>query len=414
MFKTRPVRLPFVFLMRLSRKLWVRVALMAALALVSALATTLFEDLLPIGLRNRFAPDAALPVLTILASGMLAVSTFSLNVMVAAFRAAADQATPRAHRILLNDTTTQSVLAVFIGAFVYSLSAILLLKAGLHGNGSVVILMGVTALIVVLVIVAMVRWIDHLSDLGSLDATLRLIEAETRAGLIQTRACPGLAARVLSSDTVIPANAEALRAPKSGYLQVIDLAKITGCLPGPAAHLYLTVAPGTFVLEGQRIGHVTGLDASALKTVQAALVIGEERTFEQDATFGLLILSETGSRALSPGINDPGTAIDVIARLERLLWHWGRTAPKDIPFQHPQIYLPRLDPGSLIENAFSGVARDGAGQIEVVKRLLGALTALQQSPDSELSAAAEDMADLARAYAARALPLEREKAQISA
>lgn len=413
MSKTRPVRLPLVIIKRLSRKLWVRVALMAGLALVTALATMLFEEALPKGLRDRFEPDAAMPVLTILASGMLAVSTFSLNVMVSAFRAAADQATPRAHRILLKDTTTQSVLAVFIGAFVYSLSAILLLKAGLHGQGSVTILMGVTALIVVLVIVSMVRWIDHLSDLGSMDATLRLIEAQTRAGLRQSRASPGFGARALTTDTVIPVDAQPLPAPASGFLQVVDLTAMSKCLPGPAAHVYLTKAPGAPVLKGQVIGHVAGLDDDTLKDVQSALVIGDERTFEQDVTFGLLILSESASRALSPGVNDPGTAIDVISRLERLLWAWSLTPSEDTTLDHPQIYMPKLEPASLITEAFSGIARDGAGQIEVVERLLKALSALQDSPEEELNDAARDMAELARAHAAHALVLDQEKARIA-
>lgn len=411
--KTRPIRLPLVTILRLSRKLWVRVALMAGLALVAALATMLFEDTLPSGLRDRFGPGAVMPILTILASGMLAVSTFSLNVMVSAFRAAADQATPRAHRILLKDTTTQSVLAVFIGAFVYSLSAILLLKSGLHGEGTVTILMGVTAMIVVLVIVAMVRWIDHLSDLGSMDATLRVIEAQTRAGLRQSRARPGFGARTLSADTVIPEDAKPLPAPASGFLQVVDLAAISKCLPGPAAHVYLTEEPGASVLKGQLIGYVAGLDEDALDAVQSALVIGDERTFEQDVTFGLLILSESASRALSPGVNDPGTAIDVIARLERLLWAWAQTPPEDTALEHPQVYLPKLEPKSLISEAFAGIARDGSGQIEVVERLLKALTALQDSPEDELNSAARDMAALTRAHAEHGLVLDQEKARIA-
>jgi uncharacterized membrane protein len=217
---------PLMIARRWARKLWVRVASMALMAVLVSIATIFFEGYLPAVLRDQFDSSAVLPILNILASGMLAVSTFSLNVMVSAYRAAAGQATPRAHRILLDDTTTQSVLSVFIGAFVYAFSAIILFKTGLHTDKSAVISMAVTVGVVVLVIVAMVRWVDHLSDLGSMDATLYTIEQKTRASLINIRAHPTLSGNVLTQDTRIPADAIPLPAPASGYLQMIDSLKM--------------------------------------------------------------------------------------------------------------------------------------------------------------------------------------------
>ena len=75
--------------LRFVRKLWVRVALISLLALVASGLAMTIESILPEPLRQRFSPDAVMPVLKILASGMLAVSTFSLNVMVTAHHAAA-------------------------------------------------------------------------------------------------------------------------------------------------------------------------------------------------------------------------------------------------------------------------------------------------------------------------------------
>lgn len=187
MFKTFSVSQPILKLLRVSRRLWVRVSLMALLAVIAPGIAALLAPVIPEGIGKRFEPSAVMPILTILASGMLAVSTFSLNVMVSAHRAAAAQATPRAHRILLSDTTTQTVLATFIGAFVYALSAIILFQSNLIAPGTSVIMLGVTVLVVVLVILAMLRWIDHLSDLGSMDATLRTTVAEARPALVQTR-----------------------------------------------------------------------------------------------------------------------------------------------------------------------------------------------------------------------------------
>ncbi|MEQ8293898.1 MAG: DUF2254 domain-containing protein [Roseovarius sp.] len=396
-------------ILRFARSLWIRVALISVLALLASGLAMTFETILPEALRQRFGTDAVMPVLKILASGMLAVSTFSLNVMVTAHHAAAAQATPRAHRILLNDTVTHTALATFIGAFVYSLCSIILVQAGLHAEGSAVILMGMTVLVVVLVILAMMRWIEHLSDLGSMDATLRKTDEEARASLMTTRQSPALTATPLTGDTVIPPDAKPLPAPRSGYIQVMNLPHIDDCLPGEAARIWLITPPGTFVLKGQTVGHVAGLDEGQIEQVQAGLTIGEFRTFEQDATYGLLVLSEIASRALSPGINDPGTAIDVVARQERLLWEWGTTPPNDDAPAYSRIFVTEVSPESLVEFAFAGVARDGAGHLEVQRRVLHALDALREAGNDRLARAARDWAKHTFDYGQSALAIDWER-----
>ena len=409
MHSIKPTSKPFLLLLRLSRRLWVRVALMAFLAILASVSAMLLDDLIPTFLRERFTPDAVMPVLTILASGMLAVSTFSLNVMVTAHNAAASQATPRAHRILLADTTTQTVLATFIGAFVYALSAIILFKAKLHAPGASVVVMGYTVVVLVLVILAILRWIDHLSDLGSMDATLRAAEAEARSSLLQTRKFPAFGAIPLTSDTVIPTGATPLCAPCSGYLQFIDVHQADKTLKSTGAYAYITLAPGRFVLEGQQLGHVSGLPEGKLESIRNCLTFGQHRTFEQDAGFGLLVLSEIASRALSPGINDPGTAIDVIARQEKLLWEWAHTSPPEEPPQFANIFLPELTASDLIENAFSSTARDGASVIEVGCRLQHALHSLSQCSISGMADATEKMSSYALAHADTALLTSADK-----
>ncbi|MRU15285.1 DUF2254 domain-containing protein [Roseovarius sp. A21] len=398
-----------MLLLRFSRKLWVRVALLALLAVAAAVAALFLEEFIPQSLRRRIAPDTVMPILTILASGMLAVSTFSLNVMVSAHNAAASQATPRAHRILLADTTTQTVLATFIGAFVYALTSIILLRAGIHGGDSSVTVLLSTVAVVVLVILALLRWIDHLSDLGSMDATLRATEAEARSSLQLTRRAPALRASPLTAETLIPTEATPVPSPRSGYLQFIDVAHMNEVIKTSEARIYIHTAPGQYLLTGQPVAYATGLSDKQVKSVQNGLTIGQHRTFEQDATYGLLVLSEIASRALSPGVNDPGTAIDVIARQERLLWNWARTDETTGEPKFPRIFVPELSRTEMIQSAFSSTARDGAGTIEVVCRLLHALRALQDTPDPALAKAAAEMSQTTRQYAESALTLKCEK-----
>ena len=401
-------------LVDVSRTLWLRVGLFAVLAILSAVVAILLEDHIPKVLQDRFTVESVMPTLTILASGMLAVSTFSLNVMVTAHNAAAQQTTPRVHRILLADTTTHTALAVFIGAFVYALSAIILIKSNVYPKGSSVLVLGITVVVVVLVVLMLVRWIHRLSDLASMDATLDAAEAAARGCLMRTRRLPSLGGVVMTRDTVLPNAATPITSPGTGYLQFIDMPGISDRLTSERMRVYLGIRPGDYVIEGQTIGHAIGLKDGDTKAIAKRLTIDTHRSFDQDASYGLLVLSETASRALSSGINDPGTAIAVICRQEKLLLGWAHAGPKDTVPVFPRIFLPDTARHALIENAFAGAARDGAGQIEVALRLRDALARLSEAPDAELAEAAREMGLRARDYADAALPLDSERKRLRA
>lgn len=404
-----------LILRRLARRLWVRVAGFAVLALAALGAAVLAEPLLPLALTGLVTAEAVLQVLSILASSMLAVSTFSLGTMVAAHRAAAGNATPRVHRLLLQDGTTQTVLAIFIGAFVYALTAIFLFQAGLYGRGAPVVVMAVTAAVAVVLVLAMLRWIDHLSSLGSMDATLDTTEAKARQGLAQLARWPSLGGTVLTAEAVIPTAAQDLCAPCSGRLQAVDMAALHRLAAGCDVHLWLTRLPGDVVLQGRPLARIGGrTDATQQARMAACFLIGPARSHEQDPGFGLLVLSEIASRALSPGVNDPGTAIDVIARLERMLWDHAHHVAATAPVAYPRLHVPPYDDGDLIEAAFAATARDGAGQIEVCLQLAQALVALEQAGRPALAAAARAMQDRLLDHARRALPVPADQARLTA
>lgn len=402
-------------LRRLTQRLWLRVAGFAGLALASLGVAVLADPLLPDGLAGLVTAEAVVQVLSILASSMLAVSTFSLGIMVSAHQAAAGNATPRVHRLLLQDSTTQTVLAIFIGAFVYALTAIFLFHAGLYGRGTPVVVMAVTAGVALMLVLALLRWIDHLSRLGSLDATLDTVEARARQALTALAASNALGGTCLTADQVIPAAATDLIAPVSGTLQAVDMAALHRLAAGAGLRLWLLRVPGQAVLAGWPLARIGGAADAQLQTQMArCFVIGSGRSFEQDAGFGLLVLSEIASRALSPGINDPGTAIAVVSRLERLLWDHARACdPDPAPAAYPRLHVPPYAEADLIEAAFSAIARDGAGMIEVCLQLADALTALTRTDRPDLAQAARALQDRLMDHATRALPLPADVARLS-
>jgi uncharacterized membrane protein len=107
--------------LRITRRLWFRSELYGVLAIATALAGTFAKFLIPAGLTTKIGAAAVGNILGILASSMLAVTTFSLSTMVAAYSAASSNATPRSFSLLIEDSGSQRARATFIGAFLFSI-----------------------------------------------------------------------------------------------------------------------------------------------------------------------------------------------------------------------------------------------------------------------------------------------------
>ena len=388
---------------RLSRQISVRISLMAALAVLAAFAAWALEDFIPDPLSERFGWQAVRPILTILASSMLAVVTFSLSVMVSAFRAASSQVTPRAHRLLLEDTTSQTVLATFLGAFIFALVSLILSRVGIYGAGAAVIVFGVTVLVVVSVIVSILRWIHHLSHFGSMDNTLKTLEKRVMKELQRHRRMPGLGGAALAEDVTAPKGAVPVRAHSSGFVQHVDIPELADCADGLKVTVYMSCVSGDWIAQDGILAYVDHAAEQTLKRVRDAFTIEPMRDFDQDPRFGLTVLAEIASRALSPGINDSGTALDVIGRLERLLID---TSPDRIANDEPafeNVFIRGPSETDLIESAFAIIARDGANRIEVVEAVQLSLLRIVQTRDAALASAARTMAERAFAYGEQAL-----------
>ncbi|STF69041.1 Predicted membrane protein (DUF2254) [Escherichia coli] len=116
------------------KKLWFRATLFAIVAIITALLSILFKSMIPESVSVKVGAEAVDNILNILASSMLAVTTFSLSIMVTAYGSATTNVTPRATRLVVEDVTTQNVLATFIGSFLFSLVGIIALNMGAYGE----------------------------------------------------------------------------------------------------------------------------------------------------------------------------------------------------------------------------------------------------------------------------------------
>lgn len=399
-------------LRRLFSQIWVRAVALALLGVFAALAGIVLGPLIPDGLGTRSGARSVDQILTILASSMLAVVTFSLSVAVQAFAAAANTATPRATKLLQEDGTTQNVLATFVGAFLFSLVGIIALNSGVYGEKGRVVLFAATITVIALVVIALLRWIDHLMRFGRMGDTLDRVEKAATDALKVRAQTPCLGGRPLLG--AMPADAIKVCSGEIGYIQHVDVDALSECADALGAEIWLAGLPGSFANPAEPLVGVSGaaLNEETISRLRKAFTVESARSFDQDPRFGLLVLSEIASRALSPAVNDPGTAIDVLGRLVRVLSNWHR--PNSREPDHPRLHVPPVLPAEMLEDAFQPIARDGAALVEVQVRLQRALDTLARIVPDEFSDAASAMSAEALGRACAALESDVDKGKVSA
>ena len=395
------------------RRFRIRVAGIALLSFVAVLAAKLIGPVLPQSLGDLVGAGAVDRLLDIMASSMLAVTTFSLSVVVTVQRAISSQWTPRANRIQLEDGSSQLVLATFIGAFVYALTSIVLRSAAVFDERDILVLFVMTLVVLALVVLVMLRWIVRLQTMGTLSDIADRIQRRTEAALGTALTRPCLGAQPLTPDTVIPVDAREVRAKRSGYVAQVFASVIEAEARDCNGTVYLLLGPGSYVRRGAVLAHVT--DPRLEECVRRQVIVGPMRDVEQDPGIGLRMLAEIASRALSPGVHDSGTAIDMIDRITWTLETWrGREGPPPAP-KFDRVFVPPADVARLVSSPFGLIARDGAGVLDVQFALQARLGDLSNHhPDPVIAEAAEKMRHSALARGMETLAFDEDRKALKA
>ena len=398
---------------RIRERLWVRPLAFCLLSLGGVFLAKV-PDFYNLGTSlPKIHPDSVEALLTVVASSMLVIATFAVGSMVSAYASAAVNATPRSFPLVVADDVSQNALSVFVGAFIFSLIALVALKNQYYEEAGHFSLFVLTLFVFAWVIVTFVRWVDTIARLGRLGTTIDKVEAATAKALqarLRDRNLGGVPVSESSADSSV------ISATEVGYLQHIDVAALQACAEKWSLRITVALLPGAFVTLDKPLGSYVSTDQGApadvdLTSLASAFQIGESRVYEDDPRFGLIALSEIASRALSPAVNDPGTAIDVIGRLLRLFTEWGsaaKHADNEAEPQFDRIEIPEIEVSDMFDDAFSPIARDGAGTVEVQIRLQKALASLASVGNEDIETAAVRHSRLALKRARQALNLEED------
>jgi uncharacterized membrane protein len=408
---------------------WLRPAILVLLGLILGEGAIWAEQLdwarslLPENWLYAGGEAGARALLGAIATSTIGVAGTTFSITVAALSLASGQMGPRLLRNFVRDAGNQVALGVFLGTFVYALVVLRTVRS--VEEGTFVPHLGVTgALVLALLCVATLTWFVHHIASG--------INVETVIGVVHAELCEAVARLTLDRPDPGPtgpaAEGRGVTAEEGGYLRALDEEGLADWAQEQGATLRLLVRPGDYVFPGVPVATVSPLTLSdeATVRVRGALSLGDRRAAAQDLEFAVRQLTEVAVRALSPGINDPFTAIAVLDRFgDVLCGMMDRHLPGPALLRDARAVLFRrvVDYDGLLDAMFHMIRQNGSGSAAVLLRLmetLGAVLAVEQAPerraalrrhaDLVLAAGRQDLsertavADLEERYAALAGP----------
>lgn len=360
----------------------------------------------------EISADSIESLLSIMASSMLVIAIFAAGAMVSAYASASNNSSPRSFPLVLADDSSQNAYSIFVGAFIFGVVGLVAVENSSFDTVGRFVLFIETAIVFALVILTFVRWVDRIARLGRQGNTIDRAEQAAEGAVGRYCRFPlrgGIPATGLSTGWM------PLDADEVGYVCSINMACLQDCAKQNQLAVEVVALPGAFMVPGRPLMRIAGvggeLPGDVAKALRSAFRIARCREFADDPRFGLVVLSEIAGRALSPAVNDPGTAIDVTGRLVRVFVKLVRTSPEGASPDFPLVQVPELSLADLVEDAFTAIARDGAGSFEVSCRLLKGLQTLASLGNQELATAARRQARQALALMEMhiELPAHRER-----
>ncbi|AWW73802.1 hypothetical protein CD351_05110 [Erythrobacter sp. KY5] len=325
------------FWARLNANYWFYPATFALLAAALALVTVYldregfteflndYEWIVPV------RPKGAADILTVLAGATIGVASTVFSITLVAVTYASGTYGPRLLTNFLEDKGNQVSLATFIGSFVYYIIVLRSVRAedesastasdaaasALPGFAPQLSLLVAYALIVLCVAV-LVFFLHHVPSSIRINMVMKRIGARLLDEIRETYPDEDE-----FRDAREPVEGEPLTAWGTGYVQMIDFEDLEEIARGCGCTFSLSVRTGDFVHRDIPLMEIKGCKPEDIEQrVRDCFTLGSVRTPTQDPQFLIDELVEIGLRALSPGINDPFTAITAL--------HWLGAATSEI------------------------------------------------------------------------------------
>jgi uncharacterized membrane protein len=346
-----------------------------------------------------YSTATATAVLSAIVGSMVALTGFALTVSVLGVQMATGTFSARYMRLLYRDPLLKWLLAVLVGTTTFSFALLRRIEGESVPDLGVTAAGGLVLVSLILFLLFLDRFLHRLRPVA-------VAAFVARAG---RRAFEGALAAAAAAERpdMLPADYEPAKEPArvvrsagAGAIQAIDGRGLVRFANENRCSLVLRHSIGDFVPEGSVLVELYGDDPGPIaeRRVRGMIALGVERTIEQDPAFAIRIMVDIAIRALSPAVNDPTTAVQVLNHLGETLRLVGSTPAPDAAERRADagghVLVPVRKWADFLSLGVTEIREYGASSVQVTRRLRALLEELRDSVLPERRAAVD--AELAR------------------
>lgn len=274
-----------------------------------------FLDYLPDVMKLQLVFSQA--ILTTLAAAFLTITTFTFSTILTVLNTYASSYTPRIVENFVNMKITLKVIGIFMGGFFYCIGSLIFAREVFDNelviSGFVAILYSIISIFYFIVFVQ--RVITKFQGVNIILDVANIAEAviETEIKLRKESPDFGTSEKFASIE---------IKAASSGYLSMVDLDAIGSMMAESKGFLRIDAKIGEYISENSAIGKLQteqALEEDDIEKIESYFVFQDNKIESSDYRYNIEKLLEIALRAISPGINDPSTAIHCIYKIGYLL-----------------------------------------------------------------------------------------------
>jgi uncharacterized membrane protein len=311
-----------------------------------------------------------------IASSTIGVAGTVFSITIAALSLAAGQMGPRLLRNFTRDRGVQLTLGAFLGTFSYSLMVLRSVRTDGEGVFTPHFALTVAIVLALICVATLVYFVGHMASRINVDTVVELVSGDIRSAVSD----------LITDQPPLPAPSGEFwkdGAPivdmRRGYLQQLDEAGLAEWASRRGVAIRLLLRRGDYVFPGAPIAIVKPQAADAEAAIRNATALGSTRGSANDAEYAVRQLVEVAVRALSPGINDPHTAMSVLNRLGATLCDLAGTyLPSGVHVRNSVtiLVIPCISYVSLVDAMFHMIRQNAAGSTAIMIRFIDVLSAV--------------------------------------
>jgi uncharacterized membrane protein len=310
------------------------------------------------------------------ASSTIGVAGTVFSITIAALSLAAGQMGPRLLRNFVRDRGNQFTLGTFLATFAYALMVLRSVRSQNEGEFVPHLSLTVAIALAMICVATLVYFVGHMAGRINVDVVIDLVSDDVRSAI-----------KRLTSDERSPnpppdafwRGAAVIADSRRGYLQQLDEKGLANWALEHETHIRMLVRPGNYVFPGAPIALTVPAVQGAEMAIREATALGAQRSGAADLEFAVRHLVEVAVRALSPGINDPHTAMGVLDRLGSALCdivhanlHSGVTQLAGVA----RLIVPAIHYDGLTDQMFHSIRQNAQHSTAVLIRMMEVLTAV--------------------------------------